>query len=66
MKQAFVSGASRGIGRAIALSLAEAGFEVGFCYRNSEREAQELLDLINSKSKGYAFRFDLEETERIP
>lgn len=66
MKQAFVSGASRGIGRAIAISLADAGFEVGFCYRSREAEASSLMDELNKKTKGYAFRFDLECVAEIP
>src|SRR5260370_9222037 len=38
-KIAFVSGGSRGIGRAIALKLAQAGCDVAIAYFNSHEEA---------------------------
>ena len=46
MKTAIISGASRGIGRAIAISLAKEGYAVivGFCH--SKDSAQEVCDLI--------------------
>ena len=43
-KVAVVSGATRGIGRAIALRLARAGARVGFCYRREEDAAARLRD----------------------
>lgn len=42
-KKALVTGASRGIGRAIALHLAKAGCAVGVHYRDKIQEAQTLL-----------------------
>ena len=41
-KIAFVTGATRGIGRAIALKLARAGCDVAFVYHNSHDEAESL------------------------
>jgi NAD(P)-dependent dehydrogenase (short-subunit alcohol dehydrogenase family) len=40
-KAALVTGAARGIGRGIALALAEEGYDVAIHYRSSEREAEE-------------------------
>lgn len=43
---AIVTGASRGIGRAIATALAEAGLSVVVNYRDREREARDLVERI--------------------
>ncbi|HMG27627.1 MAG TPA: SDR family NAD(P)-dependent oxidoreductase, partial [Acidimicrobiia bacterium] len=37
---AFVTGGSRGIGRACAVALAEAGHRVAFCYSSDEDGAK--------------------------
>ena len=42
-KTAFVTGGSRGIGRAIAVGLAEAGADVAFTYRERRDEADEVV-----------------------
>ncbi len=47
-KTALVTGASRGIGRAIALALAEAGVHVLVHYGHSTQEAQSLVESIHS------------------
>ncbi|HKW41185.1 MAG TPA: SDR family oxidoreductase [Gemmatimonadales bacterium] len=47
-KVALVTGASSGIGRAIALACAEAGADVAVGYRNSEREAIDAASAIRA------------------
>jgi 3-oxoacyl-[acyl-carrier protein] reductase len=47
-KTALVTGASRGIGRAIALALAETGAHVLVHYGRSGQEAQSLVESIHS------------------
>ena len=45
---ALVTGAGRRLGRAIALGLAAAGWDIGVHYRHSEREAAETADAIRA------------------
>ncbi len=50
---AFVTGASRGIGRAIAVALARAGHPVGFCYgsdADGARETHQAVEAEGAKS----------------
>ena len=48
-KTALITGASRGIGRAIAQVFAENGAFVGINYITSEKKAEELLKKIKNK-----------------
>jgi 3-oxoacyl-[acyl-carrier protein] reductase len=45
---ALISGGVRGIGRAVALALAQRGWTIAASYRNSENEAAELETLLGS------------------
>lgn len=47
-KVAFVSGASRGIGRAIAIALAEAGADVAINFHSHAKEAQQVADAVHN------------------
>ena len=46
---AIIPGGVKGIGRDIALSLAEAGWSIALCYRTSEKEAESTCRDIESK-----------------
>jgi len=50
-KNAFVTGGSRGIGRAIAKGLAEAGADVAFTYRSQRGEAEKVVREIEAVGK---------------
>ena len=55
-KTALVTGATRGIGRAIALKMAESGANVAFTFLSSEEKAKALekeLEGYGIKAKGY-------------
>ena len=61
---ALVTGGSRGIGRAIAIELAEAGYKVIITYKANDRAAEETLHSIRSKG-GSAdhVRFDVADSK---
>ncbi|HBY19962.1 MAG: hypothetical protein A2Y24_06805 [Clostridiales bacterium GWE2_32_10] len=59
-KVALVTGASRGIGKSIALNLAEAGFDVVVNYMINEEEAEEVVSLIKKMDrKSIAIKADI-------
>lgn len=59
-KTALVTGASRGIGRAIALELASNGAKIAFNYLKSDMEARSLLEEIEKAgSQGLSFKGDV-------
>lgn len=67
-KYALITGGSRGIGRAICLKLAEAGYSVIINYKSNEEEARHTLELIiNKGGEAELLPFDVsikEETEK--
>jgi 3-oxoacyl-[acyl-carrier protein] reductase len=61
-KVALITGGARGIGRAVALDLAAQGWSVAICYRTSTREANEVLEAIQSRhAKGLALQYDVSD-----
>src|ERR1700721_958154 len=65
-KTALVTGASRGIGRAIALALAEAGARVLVHYGRSAQEAESVVAAIQAKGgRADAIQGDLSTQEGV-
>ena len=65
-KTALITGAAKRIGREIALSLADTGYNIVIHYFSSTKEAQELSDIIESKGrKAYIIRANLNDETQI-
>ncbi len=61
---ALVTGASRGIGRAVALRLAESGAAIGVNYASNEAAAAEVVELIRSRGgQAVALHADVSSAE---
>jgi 3-oxoacyl-(acyl-carrier-protein) reductase len=68
-KVCFITGGSRGIGRAIALAMADAGADVAFTYLRNQEKAEEVVQTVREKGvRCKAYRDDAacsEETEQV-
>lgn len=66
-RNALITGASRGIGREIAITLAKEGCNVIINYNKSEEKAKELVKLIKEKYKvsAYEFKCDISSEKEV-
>ena len=63
---ALVTGASRGIGRAVAVALAEAGHQVAFCYSSDAEGAAETTAAIEATgAKALAVQADVGDSQSV-
>ena len=63
-KVALITGGARGIGRAIALNLAERGWAVAVCYRKSAEQGAEIIENAQKKgAKGLAIQCDVSDAK---
>ena len=66
MKYELVTGASRGLGRAIALRLAKDGFSVIINYNRSDDAAREVLEeIVLEGGSGELMRFDVSDSAAV-
>lgn len=65
-KIAFVTGGSRGIGRAIALKLGQAGCDASIVYHNSHDEAESVCDALRKLGRrAQAIQADVSDAESV-
>src|SRR5688572_27039710 len=65
-KTALITGASRGIGKAIALAFAEEGINVAVNYRDKKKDADEVCRLIQTKGvKALPVQADVSEAKQV-
>jgi len=65
-KVALVTGAGKGIGRGIALSLAKAGYDLGVHYSTSSKGAEEIAEAVRSMGrKAVVLKADIQVIQEI-
>ncbi len=61
-KVALITGGAKGIGRALALDMTQAGWRVVICYRTSEKEANQVIeDISNCQGSALAIKTDVSD-----
>ena len=65
MKTVVVTGASKGIGRAVAKEFAKNGYNVVICYNHSVSAAQELLAEVSVITRAIAVRVDVSKEDEV-
>lgn len=65
-KTAFITGASKGIGFETALLFAKNGYDIGFTYLNSKKQAEKLKEKIEKiGQKCYSYQVDVSDYENM-
>jgi NAD(P)-dependent dehydrogenase (short-subunit alcohol dehydrogenase family) len=65
-KIALVTGGSRGLGKDMALRLAEKGFDIIITYQSRKSDAEKTIDEVNAiGQKAYALQLDVSESHRF-
>ena len=64
-KVVLITGASRGIGKAIALLFAKHGARVAINYVDCEKEASEVLNLVKQDSSGMIIQADVSDHSKV-
>lgn len=65
MKTVVVTGASKGIGRAVAKEFANNGYNVVICYNKSVSDAQKLLNEVSQTTRGIAVKVDVSNEDDV-
>lgn len=65
MKTVVVTGASKGIGRAVAKEFANNGYNVVICYNKSVSDAQQLLNEVSQTTRAIAVRVDVSNEDDV-
>lgn len=65
-KIAYVTGGSRGIGRASALALADAGADIAICHLDDEVEARTLVQAVTARGRrGFQMAADMGDLAQV-
>jgi len=64
-KVALVTGASQGIGRAIAVAVAEAGAKVAVAARNEEKLVALVGEIAAAGREAFAVKMDVADVEQV-
>lgn len=61
-----ITGAGKGIGRAIALRLAKDGYKIAVCYNNSKSEAEKVAEsIIAAGGNARTFQIDIADSQNV-
>ena len=67
MKIALITGGSRGLGKSMALHLAQKGHDIIITYQHSKIEAQSVVDeIVQGGQKAALLQLDISQTKTFP